>query len=102
MFLQISPSLAAPTCVLQHKSVAAEGRVAAESQKKRIGAAFDVIWNICAVETAQQGAEGVGTVVDMQEVIAGLQTKPGYRRVETHTGTSRGQTHISVLRTPTG
>lgn len=77
MFLQHSPSLAAPTCVLQHKSVAAEGRVAAESQKKRVGAAFDVIWNICAVETAQQGAEGVRPVVDMQEVIAGLQTKPG-------------------------
>lgn len=102
MFLWHSPSLAAPTCVLQHKSVAAQGRVAAESQKKHVGAAFDVIWNICAVEAAQQGAEGVWPVVDMQEVVAGLQTKPGYRRVETHTGTSCSQTHVSTLRTPTG
>lgn len=102
MFLWHSLSLAAPTGVLQHKSVAAEGRVAAESQKKRVGAAFDVIWNICAVETAQQGAEGVWPIVDMQEVIARLQTKPGYRRIETHTGTSCGQTHVSALKTPTG
>lgn len=65
------------TCVLQHKSVTAQRRIAAESQKQGVGAALDVIWNICAVETAQQRAEGVGPVVDVQEVVTGLQTEPG-------------------------
>lgn len=82
------------TCVLQHKSIAAEGCVTAESQKQCVGAAFDVVWNICPVETAQQRAEGVWTIVDMQEVITGLQTKPGYRRVKTHMSTSGLQTHV--------
>lgn len=83
-FLPLSPSVTLPTCVLQHKSIAAEGCVAAESQKQGVGAAFDAVWDICTVETAQQGAEGVWTIVDVQEIIAGLQTKPGSRRVETH------------------
>lgn len=65
MFLRHSLSLVAPTCVLQHKAVAAEGCVAAESQKECVGAAFDVIWNICAIETAQQGTEGVWPIIDM-------------------------------------
>ncbi len=53
------------TCVLQHKSIAAEGSIAAESQEERVGAALDAIWNICAVETSQQRAEGVRPVIDM-------------------------------------
>lgn len=79
-FLPLSPSFTLPTCVLKHKSIAAQGCVAAESQKQGVGAAFDAVWNICTVETAQQGAEGVWTIVDVQEIIAGLQTKPGNRR----------------------
>lgn len=80
-FAALSPSVTLPTCVLQHKSIAAEGCVAAESQKQGVGAAFDAVWNICTVETAQQGAERVWTIVDVQEIIAGLQAKPGNRRV---------------------
>lgn len=103
IFLRHSPSLAAPTCVLKHKSIAAEGRITAESQKERVGAAFDLVWNICAIETAQQGAERVWPIIDMQEVITGLQTKPGYKRVETRMRTLCPQTHVApVLRTPTG
>lgn len=77
IFIPHSLSYTAPTCVLQHKPIAAEGCVAAESQEEHVGAAFDAVWNICTVETAQQGAEGVRPIIDMQEVITGLQTKPG-------------------------
>lgn len=70
-----------PTCVLQHESIAAEGSIAAESQEEHVGAAFDTIWNVCAIETTQQGAEGVRPIVDVQEVITRLQAKPGYRSV---------------------
>lgn len=54
-----------PTCVLQHKSIAAEGSIAAESQEERVGAALNAIWNVCAIETTQQGTEGVRPIVDM-------------------------------------
>ena len=54
-----------PTCVLQHKSIAAEGSIAAESQEKCVGAALNAIWNIGAIKTTQQGAEGVRSIVDM-------------------------------------
>ena len=64
------------TCVLQYKSVAAEGSIAAESQEERVGAALNAIWNIYAIETTQQGAKGVWPVIDMQEVITGLQAEP--------------------------
>lgn len=53
------------TCVLQNKSIATEGSVAAESQEESVGAALDVLGNIGAVETTQQGAERVGPIVDM-------------------------------------
>lgn len=70
-----------PTCVLQDKSIAAEGSITAESQEECVGAALDTIRNVCAIETTQQGAEGVRAIIDMQEVITGLQAEPGYRSV---------------------
>lgn len=53
------------TCVLQHKSITTEGSIAAESQEECVGAALDALGNVCAVETTQQGAEGVRPIVDM-------------------------------------
>lgn len=67
------------TCVLQHKSIAAERGVAAESQEERVGAALNAIGNICAIKATQQGAEGVRSIIDVQEVITWLQAEPGYR-----------------------
>lgn len=63
------------TCVLQNKSIAAQGGITAESQEEIVGAALDAIWNVGAVETAQQRAKGVWPIVDMQEVITGLQAE---------------------------
>lgn len=53
------------TCVLQHKAIAAERSITAESQKQCVGAALDAIWNVCTVETTQQGAEGIWPIVDV-------------------------------------
>lgn len=53
------------TCVLQHKSIAAEGSITAESQEECVGAALYAIWNVCAIETTQQGAEGVRPIIDV-------------------------------------
>lgn len=69
----------ARTRVLQHEPVAAERGVAAERQEERVGAAVDVVWEVGAVVTAQQGAEGVWPVVNVQEVVTGLQAEPGER-----------------------
>lgn len=69
-----------PTCVLQHKSIAAEGRVTPECQEERVGTALNAIWNVRAIETTQQRAEGVWSIVDMQKIITGLQAKPGNRK----------------------
>lgn len=68
------------TCVLQNEAVAAERRVAAEGEEERVGTALDAVGDVSTVETPQQRVEGVRTVIDMEEVIAGLQTEPEQHR----------------------
>ena len=74
------PAIRGRTCVLQDESIAAQGGVAAEGQEERVGAALDAVGYVGAVKAPQQGAQGVGPVVNVQEVIAGLQAEPGTTR----------------------
>ena len=67
------------TCVLQHKTVAAEGGVAAEGEEELVGAALDTVGDVGAVETSQQGAQRVRTVINVEEVITRLQAEPENR-----------------------
>lgn len=57
------------TCVLQHKTIAAERGITTESQEERVGATFNPVRNICAVETTEQGTERVWSIIDVQEII---------------------------------
>lgn len=53
------------TCVLKHKSIAAEGGIAAEGQEECVGAALDPIGNIRSIKASQQRAQGVWPIIDM-------------------------------------
>ena len=69
------------TCVLQDKAIATERGVATEGEEKGVVAALDPLGDVSPVEAAQQGAEGVWSVVDVEEVITGLQAEPEDRVV---------------------
>ncbi len=58
------------TSVLQDKSIAAERGITAEGQEERVGAALNALRDVHAVKAAQQRAERIRPIVDMQEVVA--------------------------------
>lgn len=60
------------TCVLDDKAGVADGGVAPERQEKAVAAALDPLWELGAIKTPNQGAQGVGPIVDVQEIVARL------------------------------
>lgn len=68
------------TCVLDDEAGVADGGVAPECQEKAVAAALDPLRELGAVKTPNQGAQGVGPVVDVQEIIARLQAEAAKQR----------------------
>ncbi len=52
-----------------------QGGITAEGQKKAVSTAFDALRNLVALQTDDQVSVGVLTLIDMEEVIAGLHVK---------------------------
>lgn len=65
------------TCIIDDESRIAHGGVASESQEQAVAAALDPLGQLGPVEAPDQGAERIRPVVDVKEVIPGLQIKPG-------------------------
>lgn len=63
------------------KAGVGHGAVASEGQMHGIGAALDPLGQFAVLEAADQGAVAVRTVVDVQEVIVGLDVKTGQEEI---------------------
>lgn len=52
-----------------------QGGITAEGQKKAVSTALDALRNLIALQTDYQGSIGVLTLIDVEEIIAGLHVK---------------------------
>lgn len=69
------------TFVFQMEARVAHGPVAAEGNVHDVGAAFDLFWQLAVLKCADQMTVAVRSVVDVQEVIVGLDAETERRQV---------------------
>lgn len=67
-----------PTFVLNGKAGHSEGGVTTECQEEAVPAALDALGSLTSLKTANQATVGVLTLVDVQEVIAGLHVEAAH------------------------
>ena len=79
------------TFVLQVEAGVADGAVAAERQVHAVGAALDSLRQLAVLETTNQRAVAVRTVVDVQEVIVWLNDETRERERGEDGGRERGR-----------
>lgn len=76
----VASATSALTCVVDDKARVADRGIAAEGEEEAVAAALDAAWQLGAIEASYQRAERVPSVVDMKEVVAGLQIKAGEQK----------------------
>lgn len=76
----VASATSALTCVVDDEARVADRGIAAEGEEEAVAAALDAAWQLGAIEASYQRAERVPSVVDMKEVVAGLQIKAGEQK----------------------
>lgn len=76
----VASATSALTCVVDDEARVAHRGIAAEGEEEAVAAALDAAWQLGAIEASYQRAERVPSVVDMKEVVAGLQIKAGEQK----------------------